>query len=144
MFLLFQVRLRNVVMVLHRSLMLYRKFGVHVEAPAYRTWRQENASRVNGLSDTLSPPQEAISPVQQPVEAAPPSPSATTGPPAPYPTSFAEVVELISSGKPVPGIKDIPDTVLNGQGSQSSAPKRKKPWEKEERSESAAKVMQET
>jgi hypothetical protein len=32
----------------------------------------------------------------------------------------------------VPGIKEIPPTVLEGQGTQSSAPRRKKPWEKDE------------
>jgi hypothetical protein len=39
---------------------------------------------------------------------------------------------MIQSGKPVPGIKDIPPTVLEGQGTQSSAQRRKKPWEKDE------------
>jgi Family of unknown function (DUF5572) len=45
--------------------------------------------------------------------------------------SYAELVELIQSGKPVPGIKDIPDTVLTGEGSTSVAVKRRKPWEKD-------------
>lgn len=53
-------------------------------------------------------------------------------PPAPYPTSFAHIVDLITSGKPVPGIKEIPPTVLEGQGTQATKPKRKKPWEKDE------------
>ena len=53
-------------------------------------------------------------------------------PPAPYPTSFAHIVELITSGKPVPGIKEIPPTVLEGQGTQPVKARRKKPWEKDE------------
>ncbi|CAI9631114.1 unnamed protein product [Alternaria burnsii] len=61
-----------------------------------------------------------------------PPPTTTSEPPAPYPTSFAHIVELITSGKPVPGIKEIPPTVLEGQGTQPSKPKRKKPWEKDE------------
>jgi hypothetical protein len=44
---------------------------------------------------------------------------------------YAELVEMIQTGKPVPGIKDIPDTVLSGQGTQSMAAKRRKPWEKD-------------
>lgn len=36
---------------------------------------------------------------------------------------------MISDGVPVPGIKEIPDTVLEGQSSASSAPRRRKPWE---------------
>ena len=51
-------------------------------------------------------------------------------PPAPYPTSFEQIVELISTGQPIPGIKDVPDTVLEGQASQPSAARRKKPWDK--------------
>ncbi|KAG9195001.1 hypothetical protein G6011_00121 [Alternaria panax] len=61
-----------------------------------------------------------------------PPPTTASEPPAPYPTSFAHIVELITSGKPVPGIKEIPPTVLEGQGTQATKPKRKKPWEKDE------------
>ena len=46
-----------------------------------------------------------------------------------YPTSFSQIVELITSGQPVPGIKDVPDTVLLGQESPAVIVKRKKPWE---------------
>lgn len=57
------------------------------------------------------------------------SDAVTTAAAAPYPTSFAHVVELITSGKPIPGIKEIPDTVLVGQETKSNHEKRKKPWE---------------
>ena len=53
----------------------------------------------------------------------------TTGT-APYPTSFAHIVELITSGKPIPGVKEIPDTVLLGQETESKHERRKKPWER--------------
>ena len=53
-------------------------------------------------------------------------------PPTPYPTSFSQIVELITSGEPVPGIKEVPDTVLEGQASQPMAAKRKKPWEEDD------------
>lgn len=49
-----------------------------------------------------------------------------------YPSSFAHIVELITTGQPVPGIQEIPDTVLTGQDSASTKPKRRKPWEKED------------
>lgn len=48
----------------------------------------------------------------------------------PYSSNYQELVELIVSGKPVPGIKQIPDTVLTGQSSTASASQRVKPWEK--------------
>ncbi len=48
---------------------------------------------------------------------------------APKPASFAEICDMISEGKPIPGIKDIPDTILEGRASDSQAQKRRKPWE---------------
>lgn len=53
-------------------------------------------------------------------------------PPAPYPTSFSQIVELITSGEPIPGIKEVPGTVLQGQASQPMTTRRKKPWEKDD------------
>jgi len=83
----------------------------------------------------------------QPSENLPPSTtedmSITKTPPAqpdgdaPYPPTFKQIVELIQSGAPIPGIMDIPDTVLTGQGSTPQAPKRRKPWEKEDSEEVA-------
>lgn len=50
---------------------------------------------------------------------------------APKPASFAEICEMIAEGKPIPGIKEIPDTILEGQASEKVVETRKKPWEKE-------------
>ncbi|PYI12130.1 hypothetical protein BO78DRAFT_392806 [Aspergillus sclerotiicarbonarius CBS 121057] len=47
-----------------------------------------------------------------------------------YPSSFAHIVELITTGQPIPGIQQIPDTVLTGYDTPSEKPKRRKPWEK--------------
>lgn len=49
-----------------------------------------------------------------------------------FPTSFADVVALINSGAPIPGIMDIPDTVLTDKATQPAASRRKKPWETQE------------
>ncbi|KAH3676389.1 hypothetical protein WICMUC_002020 [Wickerhamomyces mucosus] len=46
-----------------------------------------------------------------------------------YSSNYQNVVELIVNGKEVPGIKQIPDTVLEGTSSESKLPERKKPWE---------------
>lgn len=56
--------------------------------------------------------------------------------------SFNHIVELITNGHPVPGIKEIPDTVLEGQGSQASKLKRKKPWEKDIRGVSEEEIIE--
>lgn len=51
--------------------------------------------------------------------------------PAPYPPSFGEIIALISNGDPIPGIRDIPSTIVPEQASISKAPMRKKPWDKD-------------
>lgn len=48
---------------------------------------------------------------------------------APYPQTFAEIVALITSGAPIPGIQEIPDTILPSLATQPVAQKRRKPWE---------------
>ncbi|KAJ5404076.1 hypothetical protein N7509_003947 [Penicillium cosmopolitanum] len=49
-----------------------------------------------------------------------------------YPTSFAHIVELITTGQPIPGIEEIPDTVLEGHDLATEKPRRRKPWEKDD------------
>lgn len=51
-----------------------------------------------------------------------------------YPSSFAHIVDLITNNMPIPGIEEIPDTVLSGQDGPSKASRRRKPWEKAENS----------
>lgn len=51
----------------------------------------------------------------------------------PFPSKYAAIVELILSGKPVPGIIDVPDTVLGQEAStEAKAQRRRKPWETEQ------------
>ena len=60
-----------------------------------------------------------------PVSMAPDADNEPKGP------SFDEIVELISTGKPVPGIRQIPDQLSTDPPSTSSCPAPpKKPWEK--------------
>lgn len=50
----------------------------------------------------------------------------------PRPSRYADIVQLILSGKPVPGIREIPDTLLGADaGSKPVVARRKKPWETE-------------
>lgn len=48
---------------------------------------------------------------------------------APYSSNYQELVELIVAGKPVPGIKEIPDTILPEKSSKPVQQQRTKPWE---------------
>lgn len=58
-------------------------------------------------------------------------PLSSSEPSAPYPTSFSQIVDLITTGQPIPGLKEVPDTLLTGQQSQPITVKRKKPWERD-------------
>lgn len=48
---------------------------------------------------------------------------------ASYPTSFAHIVELITTGQPIPGIREIPNVLNAAPPSEATRPKRRKPWE---------------
>ncbi|CAD0094091.1 unnamed protein product [Aureobasidium vineae] len=92
-----------------------RKFKTPVSFEAYQSWLQ--------LQHRTAAESQSVSSTEL---AHPPSIGD-----APPPASFAEICALIAEGKPIPGIKDIPDTILEGQGTQAQAPARKKPWEKD-------------
>lgn len=102
-----------------------------VDFSAYKQWRLQhnysvvettsNGISINGTSTDAEGQNEAVTPTKS-----------SANPPAPYPPTFSQIVDLISTGLPIPGIKDIPDTVLAGQETQPSTAKRKKPWEKAE------------
>ncbi len=49
---------------------------------------------------------------------------------APYPPTFAQIVALITNNQPIPGIREIPNT-LSTVVSEPKLPKRRKPWEKD-------------
>ncbi|KAL2136706.1 hypothetical protein VTI74DRAFT_2117 [Chaetomium olivicolor] len=58
---------------------------------------------------------------------------ASAGDGTPYPENFQALVEAVTMGKPIPGIREIPDTVVRPPGvtpfGKMKAPR--KPWEKD-------------
>lgn len=113
----------------------FRKFNINVDFDSYKAYRNARnrppltPPSTNGTAPTTEQPlptsEDAAGGIM-------PTPANPSEPPAPYPTSFAHIVELITTGQPVPGIKEIPPTVLVGQGTEPAKPRRKKPWEKDE------------
>lgn len=99
-----------------------RKIGTPVDFDGYKRWTEEHGGggAVNGNAQIA----QIVS-----SESSGNDPSGVAE--APKPASFAEICDMIAEGKPIPGIKDIPDTILAGQSSESQASRRKKPWEKE-------------
>lgn len=126
---------------------LCSKFNVSIDFNAYKEWRKKIGSGApsgpthRGTDDILGDENAHGEAVPGIAPFSMGSASVTAGvagniddgpgnSAAPYPTSFAHIVELITSGKPIPGIKEIPDTVLSGQETQSKCEKRRKPWER--------------
>ncbi|MCJ1231445.1 hypothetical protein MMC12_008122 [Toensbergia leucococca] len=121
-----------------------RKNNIPIDFDEYKDWRTQYNSQAP--SNNKSPPDFTSSGTTMTAPATPSisSPTSTmnavnmapsTSPPGPYPTTFNHIVELITKGEPVPGIKEIPDTVLTGQDSQPTTAKRRKPWEQRQAEE---------
>ena len=104
-----------------------RKYDTLVDFAAYQSWRSKNLSlhgepqsgSLQGQPNSGSARTEGVG--SSSMGAPEPSP--------PYPMTFNHIVELITNGEPVPGIKSISDKVLEGQASESTKVRRKKPWE---------------
>lgn len=86
-----------------------------IELEEYRAWERQWGDRYRKLKKI-----EEIQPEEL---------SASTQDEQPYSSNYQNVVELILAGKEVPGIKQIPDTVLLDQKSTAQVQQRKKPWE---------------
>lgn len=105
-----------------------RKSGTKVDFEGYKRWVESGGAAERPGERTPPATQEA--PTVQPVESQTSDSGSGAMGDAPKPASFAEICDMIAEGKPIPGVKDIPDTVLEGQSSESQATKRSKPWEK--------------
>ncbi|KAL1305535.1 hypothetical protein AAFC00_007145 [Neodothiora populina] len=106
-----------------------KKFDKKPDFNGYLAWTE---ARAQGSNQPISRPVvNEISQPQPPQDAPNHTQASDPAGSAPHPASFAEICQLIAEGKPIPGIKDIPDIVLEGQSTPSHAPKRKKPWEKD-------------
>jgi hypothetical protein len=101
-----------------------RKAGAAVDFDGYKDWVESRSQR--GVVDNNSYGTSEETTTSQGEQAA-----GGMGD-APKPASFADICDMIAEGKPIPGIKDIPDTILEGQASHQQAEGRKKPWEKSE------------
>lgn len=103
-----------------------RKVGAAVDFDGYKRWVEINgrdSDVTNGLGE-----QVAGGALQQQEDVSGGGDGGMGE--APKPASFAEICDMIAEGKPIPGIKDIPDTILEGQASENQTAARRKPWEK--------------
>lgn len=120
-----------------------RKTKAKVDFVSYQSWKAAQSqtyatpsvdSLVKSLGQsTLTETASSASTQLQP-ESSPTSTTSAGEPPAPYPQNFAEVAEMITSGRGhlLPGIKDIPPIILAEKITPPTKELRKKPWEKDE------------
>lgn len=101
------------------------KTGHILNLDEYYAWRRNNGGKIALLDDSKEKKSE--SPVIEDKETLDNAPANEE---TPYSSNYQQLVDLIVSGKPVPGIKQIPDTVLSDQSSKLEAKSRVKPWEK--------------
>nr|POF11416.1 hypothetical protein CFP56_44254 [Quercus suber] len=112
-----------------------RKVGAAVDFDGYKRWVESNgrdasvaSGMMGGTSGEILRQHQGETAME---EVSPGSGSVSSGlGEARKPASFAEICDMIAEGKPIPGIKDIPDTILEGQASESQTATRKKPWER--------------
>ncbi|KAJ6072535.1 hypothetical protein N7467_010620 [Penicillium canescens] len=103
------------------------KLAPAIDFAAFKSWLASQSTGKSQIPDSQEDSSQAstgLSPEQNMA-------GSTNAEPA-YPSSFAHIVELITTGQPIPGIQDIPDTVLTGHDISSEKPRRRKPWEKED------------
>ncbi|KAL8773955.1 MAG: hypothetical protein Q9209_001385 [Squamulea sp. 1 TL-2023] len=105
-----------------------RKHNVSIGFESYKKWRYEQ-NLPSVTAKTVPVRETPIDGIAQETDKTAVNVDSPGQPAAPYPSSFGQIVDLITKGEPIPGIKEIPDTLLTGHQSAPSTAKRKKPWE---------------
>ena len=101
---------------------------VAVDSAEYVSWHDRSSRTTKhgpGKEVESTPGVEAY------VGKAPNTVHSTTSAALDHGTPHSQSFNMIASGTPIEGIRDIPDTVLVGQASSTAARERKKPWERE-------------
>ncbi|KAH7321191.1 hypothetical protein B0I35DRAFT_477703 [Stachybotrys elegans] len=135
-------------MAVHARIFYYaQRIGVTIDFARYQSWlaQHPNHQAPDVLPDEYreqgKPAQDAAAALTW-QQAAPKAdlyvdrkaaPQATEDGEPNYPMGFAEMLRLLQEGKPIPGIKQIPNTVVRDPTVKpvGSRPVPKKPWEKD-------------
>ncbi|KAF9126059.1 hypothetical protein BGW39_006954 [Mortierella sp. 14UC] len=114
----------------------FSRFVQNFDYNQYQAWRKLKAFTTSEQEeqDTQTGGSSAPTTITatETVEEESQSSSATAAPAADpsYPKSFQEICELIASGKPIPGIRQIPNNLAEGTPSEAKLAPKLKPWEK--------------
>ncbi|KAF9975107.1 hypothetical protein BGZ73_001368 [Actinomortierella ambigua] len=105
----------------------FSRFMEAFDLNEYNAWKQSQPQQPSSSLSTdtkVDIAHESAAPSPQPTQPAAPSSEPT------YPKSFQEICELIASGQPIPGIRQIPNSLADGTPSETKMTPRLKPWEK--------------
>ncbi|KAF9343445.1 hypothetical protein BGX34_006764 [Mortierella sp. NVP85] len=110
----------------------FARFVQSFDYSQYKQWRAQRSLSTEGSSGEQRANQEQGQELQiEPSSSAntETTPSSTPSSDPTYPKSFQEICELIAAGKPIPGIRQIPDNLAEGTPSESKLAPKLKPWE---------------
>ncbi|KHO01952.1 uncharacterized protein MAM_00953 [Metarhizium album ARSEF 1941] len=133
-------------MAVHARIFYYaQRIGVHIDFAKYKDWlsrhpdhkppqllpQEYRSAPAASPSEPLLPWQQAAPRADLYVDRTAAAENASGNEPS-YPMGFAEMLKLLQEGKPIPGIKQIPNTVVRDPSvkpiGSRAAPK--KPWER--------------
>ncbi|KAK3813485.1 MAG: hypothetical protein JOS17DRAFT_779380 [Linnemannia elongata] len=125
----------------------YSRFVQNFDYNQYQAWRQLKAATSADQDEpqgSSAPPSTNAAPIiNETVAEESQSSSATAADPT-YPKSFQEICELIASGKPIPGIRQIPNNLAEGTPSEAKLAPKLKPWEKKKAASAEEPVFEST
>ncbi|KAK1245268.1 hypothetical protein MKX08_004897 [Trichoderma sp. CBMAI-0020] len=136
----------------HARIFYYaQRIGVQIDFAAYQTWlsqhpeyppphivppeyeEQQSSELPSASSASATAWQQAAPKADLYVDRSAQSQVSGEGGEPSYPLAFAEMIKLIQEGKPIPGIRQIPNTIERDPTVKpvGSRPVPRKPWEKE-------------
>ncbi|KAM0486070.1 hypothetical protein ACHAPX_000772 [Trichoderma viride] len=136
----------------HARIFYYaQRIGVQIDFAAYQTWlsqhpeyppphiipseyeQQQSSESPSASSASATAWQQAAPKADLYVDRTAQSQASGEGGEPSYPLAFAEMIKLIQEGKPIPGIRQIPNTIERDSTVKpvGSRPVPRKPWEKE-------------
>ncbi|KAF9097555.1 hypothetical protein BGX23_008458 [Mortierella sp. AD031] len=109
----------------------YSRFVQNFDYNQYQAWRAlKSAMATEDDQDTQKTESTEETATGESQSSSTTATAATPAADPSYPKSFQEICELIASGKPIPGIRQIPNNLAEGTPSEAKLAPKLKPWEK--------------
>ncbi|OAQ34507.1 hypothetical protein K457DRAFT_14346 [Linnemannia elongata AG-77] len=122
----------------------YSRFVQSFDYNQYQAWRQLKSATSSDQDEPQAPSSTTAAPIVDETVAEESQSSTATAADPTYPKSFQEICELIASGKPIPGIRQIPNNLAEGTPSEAKLAPKLKPWEKKKAASAEEPVVEST